>query len=119
MQGIPVVGAILVSPGLDRCLLVRGWGTQGSWGFPRGKINENEPDAACAVREVRGSVRVRLDPNPNPKATSMPRPRLAFKARLAKKRVLMPPTACGRCAHVHIIDLSNLQSRTASWGLCV
>ena len=51
-QGIPVVGAILVSPGLDRCLLVRGWGNQGSWGFPRGKINENEPDAACAVREV-------------------------------------------------------------------
>ena len=53
-QGIPVVGAILVSPGLDRCLLVRGWGTQASWGFPRGKINEHEPDAACAAREVRG-----------------------------------------------------------------
>ncbi len=51
-QGIPVVGAILVSPGLDRCLLVRGWGVQASWGFPRGKINEHEPDAACAVREV-------------------------------------------------------------------
>ena len=51
-QGIPVVGAILVSPGLDRCLLVRGWGAQASWGFPRGKINEHEPDAACAVREV-------------------------------------------------------------------
>ena len=57
-QGIPVVGAILVSPGLDRCLLVRGWGTQGSWGFPRGKINENEPDAACAVREVRVTLRI-------------------------------------------------------------
>ena len=53
-QGIPVVGAILVSPGLDRCLLVRGWGAQASWGFPRGKINEHEPDAACAVREVSG-----------------------------------------------------------------
>ena len=47
-----MVGAILVSPGLDRCLLVRGWGPQASWGFPRGKINEHEPDAACAVREV-------------------------------------------------------------------
>ena len=58
MQGIPVVGAILVNPGLDRCLLVRGWGNQGSWGFPRGKINENEPDAACAVREVRLFMRV-------------------------------------------------------------
>ena len=50
-----MVGAILVSPGLERCLLVRGWGAQASWGFPRGKINENEPDAACAVREVSGA----------------------------------------------------------------
>ena len=53
LQGIPVVGAIMVSPDMEKCLLVRGWGPQASWGFPRGKVNEAEPDAACAVREVR------------------------------------------------------------------
>ena len=54
VQGIPVVGAIMLSPGMEQCLLVRGWGPGASWGFPRGKVNEAEPDAACAIREVRG-----------------------------------------------------------------
>lgn len=53
VQGIPVVGAIMLSPGMDKCLLVRGWGPGASWGFPRGKVNEAEADAACAIREVR------------------------------------------------------------------
>ena len=52
MQGIPVVGAIMLSPGMEQCLLVRGWGAGASWGFPRGKANEAEPDASCAIREV-------------------------------------------------------------------
>ncbi|KAF5947904.1 hypothetical protein HYC85_013861 [Camellia sinensis] len=34
-----------------QCLLVKGWkGT--SWSFPRGKMNKDEEDHACAVREV-------------------------------------------------------------------
>ncbi|KAJ1982335.1 mRNA-decapping enzyme subunit 2 [Dimargaris verticillata] len=49
---VPVCGAILLNPTLDRCLLVKGWSARASWGFPRGKINQDEPEAACAVREV-------------------------------------------------------------------
>ena len=46
------MGAIMLSPGLDKCLLVKSWGANGAWGFPRGKIAPNETDAECAVREV-------------------------------------------------------------------
>ena len=33
-------------------MLVKGWKASAAWGFPRGKINENEPLHACAAREV-------------------------------------------------------------------
>ena len=52
-QTVPVMGAIMLSPGLDKCLLVKSWGSNGAWGFPRGKIATAETDAECAVREVR------------------------------------------------------------------
>ena len=48
---IPVCGCILLNPAQDKLVLVRNWkGT--SWTFPKGKLNEGEPGAACAVREV-------------------------------------------------------------------
>lgn len=51
-QVIPVMGAIMLNPGLDKCLLVKSWGANGNWSFPRGKINPNESDIDCAAREV-------------------------------------------------------------------
>jgi len=33
-------------------LLVKGWSARSGWGFPKGKINKEEPDIDCAVREV-------------------------------------------------------------------
>ncbi|CAG2204794.1 DCP2 [Mytilus edulis] len=33
-------------------LLVQGFWTKSSWGFPKGKVNENEPPYDCACREV-------------------------------------------------------------------
>lgn len=48
---VPVCGAILVSEGWDKVLMVRGW--KGStWGWPKGKINQNEEKHICAAREV-------------------------------------------------------------------
>ncbi len=66
LQGIPVMGAIMLNPAMDKCLLVRGWGSHASWGFPRGKVNEAEPDASCAIREVQRSSQtpvIQLDVN--------------------------------------------------------
>jgi len=49
---VPVCGAILVAEGWDKVLMVRGW--KGStWGWPKGKINQNEAKHVCAAREVR------------------------------------------------------------------
>ena len=33
-------------------LLVQGFWSKNSWGFPKGKVNEGEDPARCAVREV-------------------------------------------------------------------
>lgn len=49
---VPVRGAIMLNPTMDKCLLVKGWKKGASWSFPRGKINKDEDDMVCAVREV-------------------------------------------------------------------
>eukprot|EP00164_Ancoracysta_twista_P022480 GFYU01041416.1.p1 GENE.GFYU01041416.1~~GFYU01041416.1.p1 ORF type:complete len:247 (-),score=45.82 GFYU01041416.1:198-938(-) len=51
-RNVPVYGCILLNPGLDKCLLVKGWTARSSWGFPKGKINKNEEQISCAAREV-------------------------------------------------------------------
>ncbi|KAF9270207.1 DCP2-domain-containing protein [Marasmius fiardii PR-910] len=49
---VPVCGAIMLNETWEKCLLVKGWKSSSGWGFPKGKINEDEPQTACAVREV-------------------------------------------------------------------
>jgi len=49
---VPVCGAIILSPDMTKVLLVKGWSNRSSWGFPKGKINQNEPEGECAIREV-------------------------------------------------------------------
>ncbi|KAH8242465.1 hypothetical protein KR032_006990 [Drosophila birchii] len=49
---VPTYGAILVSEDYNHCLLVQSYFARNSWGFPKGKINENEDPAHCATREV-------------------------------------------------------------------
>ncbi|KAL9082794.1 MAG: hypothetical protein Q9159_006170 [Coniocarpon cinnabarinum] len=49
---VPVRGAILLNDNMDQVLLVKGWKKGASWSFPRGKINKDEKDLDCAVREV-------------------------------------------------------------------
>jgi mRNA-decapping enzyme subunit 2 len=49
---VPVRGAILLDPSMEKCLLVRGFKKDAGWGFPRGKLSKGESDAECAAREV-------------------------------------------------------------------
>lgn len=49
---VPVRGAIVLTPDMSKCLLVRGYKKDAGWGFPRGKLSKDESDAECAVREV-------------------------------------------------------------------
>lgn len=50
---VPCCGGILINDAGDKVLMVRGWKSNAGWCFPRGKINADESEAACAVREVR------------------------------------------------------------------
>ena len=42
----------MLSEALDQVVLVKGWKKGANWSFPRGKINKDEDDLDCAVREV-------------------------------------------------------------------
>ena len=45
-------GAIMLNESMDQVVLVKGWKKNAAWSFPRGKINKDERDLDCAVREV-------------------------------------------------------------------
>ena len=49
---IPVRGAIMLNEAMDSVVLVKGWKKGANWSFPRGKINKDEDDLICAIREV-------------------------------------------------------------------
>ncbi|XP_064607984.1 m7GpppN-mRNA hydrolase-like [Liolophura sinensis] len=51
-MSVPTYGAIMLDPELKNCLLVQGYWAKASWGFPKGKVNEQECALDCAVREV-------------------------------------------------------------------
>ncbi len=49
---VPVRGAILLNEDMDSAILVKGYKKGANWSFPRGKINKDEDDLDCAIREV-------------------------------------------------------------------
>ena len=49
---VPVRGAILLNEAMTEVVLVKGWKKAANWSFPRGKINKDERDIDCAIREV-------------------------------------------------------------------
>lgn len=51
-MAVPTYGAILISDDLAHVLLVQSYWAKSSWGFPKGKVNEDEEPDACAIREV-------------------------------------------------------------------
>ncbi|KEF55342.1 uncharacterized protein A1O9_08092 [Exophiala aquamarina CBS 119918] len=42
----------MLNENMDEVVLVKGWKKSANWSFPRGKINKDENDLDCAVREV-------------------------------------------------------------------
>ncbi|XP_068605516.1 m7GpppN-mRNA hydrolase [Brachionichthys hirsutus] len=51
-MGVPTYGAIILDEALENVLLVQGYLAKSGWGFPKGKVNEDEAPHDCAVREV-------------------------------------------------------------------
>ncbi|KIY72826.1 DCP2-domain-containing protein [Cylindrobasidium torrendii FP15055 ss-10] len=63
---VPVCGAIMLNDAWEKCVLVKGWKASSGWGFPKGKINEQEAPAACAAREVLEETGFNLNGRINP-----------------------------------------------------
>jgi len=61
-ERVPVCGAIMFNEDATQVLLVRGFKSNSSWSFPRGKINENELPKDCAIREVREETGFNIEP---------------------------------------------------------
>ncbi|KAK4538889.1 hypothetical protein RGQ29_032240 [Quercus rubra] len=53
LGNIPVAGVILLNSDRSHVLMVKSYGKHGSWGFVRGKLDENETEVQCAVREAK------------------------------------------------------------------
>lgn len=51
-RSVPTYGAILLNEDMTQALLVQSYWTKTSWGFPKGKVNQDEDPLNCAVREV-------------------------------------------------------------------
>lgn len=51
-QEIPTCGAAMLNPAMDKVLMVRSWGSNARWGFPKGKLSKDETELDCAIREV-------------------------------------------------------------------
>lgn len=51
-QEVPTCGAALINRGMDKVVLVRAWGQNARWGFPKGKLSKDETELDAAVREV-------------------------------------------------------------------
>ncbi|XP_014300908.1 m7GpppN-mRNA hydrolase [Microplitis demolitor] len=51
-QSVPTFGAIVLNEDMSKVLLVQNYWSKNSWGFPKGKVNEDEDPSHCAVREV-------------------------------------------------------------------
>eukprot|EP00058_Branchiostoma_floridae_P010446 XP_002595934.1 hypothetical protein BRAFLDRAFT_98536 [Branchiostoma floridae] len=53
---------------LIRVLLVQGYLAKASWGFPKGKVNKDEPEDTCAIREVLEETSFDITPLLDPEA---------------------------------------------------
>lgn len=42
----------MLNDAMDEVVLVKGWKKGANWSFPRGKINKDEKDLDCAIREI-------------------------------------------------------------------
>lgn len=52
-RSVPTYGAILLNEDMTHVLLVQSYWTKTSWGFPKGKVNQDEYPLNCAIREVK------------------------------------------------------------------
>ncbi|XP_005108319.1 m7GpppN-mRNA hydrolase [Aplysia californica] len=63
---IGTYGAIIIDQTMKHVLLVQSFSGRNSWGFPKGKINQNETPVDCAAREVLEETGFDIRPHVDP-----------------------------------------------------
>ena len=63
---VPTYGGIILNEDMSKVLLVLGYWSKTSWGFPKGKVNEDEAPHLCAVREVLEETGFDMSPKIDP-----------------------------------------------------
>lgn len=63
LETAPLAGIAVLNPDMSKVVMVRGYGSDGKWGFPKGKKEEGETDVQCAVREVKEETGLTLQQN--------------------------------------------------------
>ena len=59
-RSVPTYGVILLNSSLDKVLLVQSY-KRARWGFPKGKVNENELGEVCAAREAEEEIGINVE----------------------------------------------------------
>lgn len=113
-QSVPTYGAIILSEGLSHVLLVQSYWAKSSWGFPKGKVNEDEDPAHCAIREVQEETGFDISPylKPNEYLESVIQDqlvRLYIIKNIPKHTEFKPRTRCEikACSWFAVADLPN------------
>lgn len=68
-QEVPTCGAALLNAKLTHVVLVRAWGPNARWGFPKGKLAKGETELECAIREVLEEIGFDMTPYVDPSST--------------------------------------------------
>ena len=67
LSRVPVFGVFIMNGSMTKVVLVKSY--NGSWlGFPRGKVNQDEEEVECAVREAREEIGIDLSGQVDPKS---------------------------------------------------
>ncbi|KAF7270444.1 hypothetical protein GWI33_016594 [Rhynchophorus ferrugineus] len=113
-QTVPTYGAIILSEELTHVLLVQSYWAKASWGFPKGKVNEDEDPAHCAIREVLEETGFDISPyiKPNEYLESVIHEqfvRLYIIKNIPRSTEFTPRTRCEikACSWFAVADLPN------------
>lgn len=55
-HNVPTYGAVILDEAMENVLMVQGFWSNSTWGFPKGKVNAEEDPVVCACREVKEEI---------------------------------------------------------------
>mmetsp|Transcript_4827 Transcript_4827/g.12358 ORF Transcript_4827/g.12358 Transcript_4827/m.12358 type:complete len:352 (-) Transcript_4827:11-1066(-) len=112
-RSVPVCGALLLNAECSKVLMVKGYGIH-IWGFPKGKINQDEPLIDCAVREVEEETGYNFgklaDPTAFVEVTQEKKPMTLFIVPGVPEDYPFEPISRNEVGDIRFVKLSKLEN---------